>query len=85
MAALALGLKFSSDLAFEVGAGYRNDDSDAADNEDEVWSGYVNATITLAPGVYLVPEVGYVDYMENTDGDDQGYEWYAGMKWQIDF
>jgi hypothetical protein len=32
-----------------------------------------------------VPEVGFVDYMDNNAGDDQGYEWYAGMKWQINF
>lgn len=85
MASLMVGFKFSSELAFEVGAGYRSDDNDAADNEDEAWSAYVNATITLAKGVYLVPEVGYFDYMDDVNGDDQGYEWYAGLKWQIDF
>jgi hypothetical protein len=85
MVSMMVGLKFSSDLAFEVGAGYRSDDNDAADNEDEVWSIYGNATITLAPGVYLVPEIGYVDYMDDNADNDQGYEWYAGMKWQIDF
>lgn len=84
-AALVLGFKFSSDLAFEVGGGYRNDDNDAADNEDEVWAAYVNATIALAPGVWLVPEVGYIDYMDSNTDVDQGYEWYAGLKWQIDF
>jgi hypothetical protein len=85
MAALMVGLKFSSDLAFEVGAGYRSDDKDGTSDEDGVWGIYGNATITLAPDVYLVPEVGFVDYMDNNAGDDQGYEWYAGMKWQINF
>jgi hypothetical protein len=28
-------------------------------------------------GVYLAPEVGYIDYMDNVAGNDQGYEWYA--------
>jgi hypothetical protein len=85
MASLVLGFKFSSDLAFEVGGGYRVDDNDAANDKDEAYSIYANATITLAPGVYLVPEVGYFDYMDDNAGNDQGYEWYAGMKWQIDF
>jgi len=38
-----------------------------------------------APGVYLVPEAGYLDKMDNFAGDDEGYQWYAGAKWQIDF
>jgi hypothetical protein len=45
----------------------------------------VQAMITLAPGVYLCPEIGYIDYMDNRAGDDEGYKWYAGAKWQIDF
>jgi len=49
------------------------------------WATYLQAVVTLAPGVNLVPEVGYFDYMDNADGDDEGYEWYAGAKWQIDF
>jgi hypothetical protein len=39
----------------------------------------------MAPGVYLVPEAGYYDYQDDIYGQDEGYEWYAGAKWQIDF
>ena len=39
----------------------------------------------FAPGVYLIPEVGDYDYMDDVAGNDQGYQWYAGAKWQIDF
>jgi hypothetical protein len=84
-AALVLGFKVSDTLNFEVGGGYRSDDQEAADNEDEAWQVYAQAVITLAPGVYLVPEIGYFDYMDDANGDDQGYEWYAGAKWQINF
>jgi hypothetical protein len=83
---LVAGLKFTDTLTFEVGAGYRNDDTDlkGADN-DAMWQIYGNATITLAPGVYIIPEVGYLDKMDNINGKDEGYQWYAGAKWQIDF
>jgi hypothetical protein len=84
-AALVAGFKLSDTLKFEVGGGYRADDQDAAENEDEAWQVYAQAVITLAPGVYLVPEIGYFDYMDNPNGDDEGYEWYAGAKWQINF
>ncbi len=80
------GLKVTNTLAFELGGGYRKSDSSAAGSKrDEVWNLYGNATITLAPGVYLVPEAGYVDFMDDTTQTDAGYTWYAGMKWQIDF
>jgi hypothetical protein len=84
-AALILGLKVSDALLFEAGAGFRNDDNDAASDEDQAWSTYLQAVVTLAPGVYIVPEVGYFDFMDDNAGDDEGYRWYAGAKWQIDF
>jgi hypothetical protein len=85
-ALLVAALKFSDTLRFEVGAGYRSDDPDVSGaNEDEVWAVYLQAMITMAPGVFLCPEVGYYDYMDDVNGDDQGNQWYAGAKWQIDF
>lgn len=85
MAALVVGMKLSDALTIEAGAGFRSDDNDAAPDKDEAWSAYVQAVVTLAPGVNLVPEVGYFDWMDNNAGDDEGYRWYAGAKWQIDF
>jgi hypothetical protein len=85
-ALLVAGLKFTPTLKFEVGAGYRSDDPDVNGvDADEMWSLYGQAVITLAPGVYLIPEAGYVDNMDDFAGDDEGYTWYAGAKWQIDF
>lgn len=85
-AMLVAGLKFTPTLKFEVGAGYRSDDPDVSGvDADEMWSIYGQAVITLAPGVYLIPEAGYIDNMDDFAGDDQGYSWYAGAKWQIDF
>ena len=81
-------LKFTDTLRFEAGFGYRMDNYDGApgfSQKDESWVGYVQAMITMAPGVYLCPEVGYIDFMDSVSGDDQGYKWYAGAKWQIDF
>jgi hypothetical protein len=86
--ALLVGaLKFTDTLRFEVGAGYRNDDADdvAGVDKDESWGAYAQLMITLAPGVYVIPEVGYFDFMDSTTGSDQGNQWYAGAKWQIDF
>ena len=86
-AALVAGFKMSDMLSFEGGFGYSNFDSDLAGVDDfSPWSAYVNATVGLAPGVYIVPEIGYFDYDDNpVTGDDQGNTFYAGAKWQIDF
>jgi hypothetical protein len=87
-ALLVGGLKFTDTLKFEAGGGYRSDNADGApgfSQKDDSWIVYGQAVITLAPGVYLIPEVGYYDYMDNVAGQDQGYQWYAGAKWQIDF
>jgi hypothetical protein len=81
-------LKVTDTLRFEAGLGYRQDNADGApgfSQKDEAWVVYLQALITMAPGVYLAPEVGYIDYMDGVNGDSQGYQWYAGAKWQIDF
>jgi hypothetical protein len=86
MAELVLALQASQGLRFEVGAGYRNDDPDSPGSDnDEMWVVYGQAAITLAPGVFIVPEAGYYDKMDDAAGNDEGYQWYAGAKWQIDF
>jgi hypothetical protein len=85
---LVPGIRVSDSLKFEAGLGYRQDNADGApgySQKDDLWVAYVQALITLAPGVYLTPEVGYYDYMDGVNGDSQGYQWYAGAKWQIDF
>jgi hypothetical protein len=87
-ALLVPALKFSDTLRFEAGLGFRQDNADDApgySQKDELWAAYLQALITLAPGVFLCPEVGYYDYMDGVNGADQGNEWYAGAKWQIDF
>ena len=80
--------KLSDTLRFEAGFGFRQDNADSApgfSQKDEVWVGYLQALVTLAPGVFFCPEVGYIDYMDGVNGADQGNLWYAGAKWQIDF
>jgi hypothetical protein len=86
MAALVAGLKVSDMLSFEAGFGYRVDDPDLKGYDKQKQYGlYGQAVIVLAPGVYIIPEVGYFDKGDGFDGDDAGNRVYAGGKWQIDF
>jgi hypothetical protein len=64
----------------------RKDSTDGGDDKDTApWAAYVQSVIALAPGVYVIPEVGYYDYDNNADGDDAGSLFYLGGKWQINF
>lgn len=77
--------KATDALSFEVGYGYLEHELDGAVEKDDTASGYVNAVITFAPGVFIVPEVGMVDYGKSGTGADQGDDFYFGAKWQINF
>ena len=86
MAMGVVGLKFTDTLTFEVGGGFRSDDVDFDEADaDEAWTIYGQAVITMAPGVFLIPEAGYLDKLDNFLGNDEGYQYYVGAKWQIDF
>jgi hypothetical protein len=77
---LVAGYKINDIFTVEAGYGYNQTDLDDND-EDESATYYINTTINLAPGVFVVPEVGFFDGSE--DGDTEIF--YYGMKWQINF
>jgi hypothetical protein len=89
MAALVAGLKVSDMMTFEAGFGYRVDDPDNnAWQDTAIYSVYGNATIALAPGVYVIPEISYFNYDKGSfkaANDDAGDQIVIGGKWQIDF
>ncbi len=83
---LVAGLKVSDMLGFEAGFGYRQDITDeGTDKDTKPWAVYLQSSIALAPGVFIIPEVGYYDLDNNASGDEAGSLWYLGGKWQINF
>lgn len=81
-ALLVAGFALNDMFNFEMGYGYAKSDYDnTASADDKVQSYYVNSTIHLAPGVFVVPELGRIDGYE----DGQNDVTYFGMKWQINF
>jgi predicted porin len=72
-------------LRFEAGYAMNEFDVDEADEEDDTSTYYVQATINLAKGVFIVPEVGVVDYGNDSFDNDEGDLTYYGLKWQINF
>lgn len=95
MASLVGAYQLTEALGFEAGVGYRRDDNDMFDKANSTWTAYLQAVYEVADGFTLTPEIGYINYGDNTGGkwggsavkgnQDQGYEWYAGMQWRMDF
>ncbi len=80
---VVVGAKINDMFSVEFGYGTTQTDFDetAGNPDDDVTSYYAQATITLAPGVFIVPEIGTIDYEENNQNEID----YIGAKWQINF
>jgi len=68
---VAAAYTFNDMVGIELG--YGNAESDTV---DEAYAYYAQLPLTLAPGVFVIPELGQVN-----NGDDT----YWGAKWQINF
>lgn len=75
--------------ALEAGFGYRDMEVDLTTKlEQTAMSYYLNATINLTDGVFVVPEIGMIDYGDletSTTKNDLGSDFYFGAKWQVNF
>ena len=78
-----IGVNFavSEMLTLEAGYGYIHDELDDANATSIAQSYYLQAAITLAPGVTVTPEVGMIDYREATSTETI----YFGAAWAIAF
>jgi len=83
--------QFNDMLGLELGLGYKADEVDSAGikTEQTIMSYYASLPITLADGVFIVPEVGNYDFGDRkvTGAADlkQGSTLYYGAKFQINF
>ncbi|MEE8540297.1 MAG: hypothetical protein V3S66_01445, partial [Desulfobacterales bacterium] len=78
-----VGFKATDMLSFEGGFGYYLHDEAAGDNDG--MSYYVQAVISPAPGVYIIPEIGVQDDLDDAGVDASTANTYFGAKWQINF
>ncbi len=81
------GANVSETATVETGVGFISHDldTDADTDEDQAMTFYVNCTVKFLDNFFIVPEVGYIDYMDDMAGNDEGTNVYAGAKWQINF
>jgi hypothetical protein len=83
---LAVAVKAGPTITLEAGYAGSGHDSDLSGSKTDNQSGiYVQANIALAKAVWIVPEIGYIDYGDNSAGVEEGTQTYFGAKWQINF
>lgn len=84
-----IGFNASEMLTIEAGYGYEYGEEDLSNADgSSVYQLYLNATINIAPGFFIVPEVGYAKADGETFGSDPDPNpttTYFGAKWQINF
>jgi hypothetical protein len=84
-----VGFNASEMLTIEAGYGYEYGEKDVSHADgSSVYQMYLNATINIAPGFFIVPEVGYIEADYDTQGtqpDPNPSITYFGAKWQINF
>lgn len=80
---LVAGAKINDMFSVEFGYGHVEAEVDTKNVDDEATSYYGQTTITLAPGVFFVPEIGVVK--KELAGVEISKVTYASIKWQINF
>ncbi len=84
-----VGFKMSDMVTFEGGYGAQQTENDlASKTEIDNFAYYIQADISLAPGVHLIPEYSMISEGESKTGattTDLGETTYIGAKWQINF
>lgn len=86
MASIVAAYQLTENWRFEVGGGYRYDENKVFEKDSSIWNVYLQAAYTVTPGFTITPEIGYIDLGRNVwSGKDQGYIWYAGAQWVMNF
>lgn len=88
--AVFAGFKINDMLGVEAGYGYEMSALDGAAKgpiykDDTAMNYYIQLPITLADGVFIIPEIGKFDYDKSFTDTKQGDLTYVGAKWQINF
>lgn len=80
----ALDIKTSPTTNVEGGIGFVTNKLDVSGAKtDSSFTVYLQSRMNIAPGFTLIPEVSYVDFGKDHEGDKQGNLFYAGAQWRL--
>jgi hypothetical protein len=79
-----VGFNASDMLTIEAGYGHEESELDNSNNKEQIEQYYLNATINITKGFFIVPEVGMQKFKEDASPEEPEL-FYFGAKWQINF
>ncbi|MCG8567061.1 MAG: hypothetical protein MI747_18460 [Desulfobacterales bacterium] len=83
---LVAGMQLGDLLFCEFGYGYVDPETESpAIQAEETLSYYVSTIVTLADGVFVIPEIGFLDPPATHALPQVPEQVYYGVKWQISF
>jgi hypothetical protein len=84
---LVAGFTVNDMVGLEGGVGYtvNSYDKAVATDDDPAMTYYFQVPLTLADGVFIIPEISVYDYMENNAKVKEGNQVLVGAKFQINF
>jgi len=79
-----IGFNASEMFTVEAGYGHEEAELDNSNNTVEGDQYYLNCTVNIAPGFFVVPEVGMIKTQDDVSAPEPEV-FYWGAKWQINF
>ncbi|MFO7715539.1 hypothetical protein [Desulfosarcina sp.] len=79
-----VGFNVSEMITLEAGYGYTEAELDDSNNTQDAQQIYLNATINITKGFFIVPEIGMQTISEDASPEEPE-RFYVGAKWQINF
>lgn len=76
--AIGLGHTFNDMFTPQIGVGYTVNFGDGYAQMDDALGTYLNCIIQITDWFSITPEIAYVDYMQDSNGNKEGYEIRAG-------
>lgn len=76
--AIGLGHTFNDMFTPQIGVGYTVNFGDGYAKMDDALGTYLNCIIQITDWFSITPEVAYIDYMQDSNGNKEGYEIRAG-------
>lgn len=76
--AIGLGHTFNEKYTPQIGVGYTLNFGDGYDKMDDSLGAYLNCIIQINDWFAITPEIAYINYMQDSAGESEGYDLVVG-------
>lgn len=83
--AIGLGHTFNEKYTPQIGVGYTLNFGDGYDKMDDSLGAYLNCVIQINDWFAITPEIAYINKMQDSAGEKEGYDFIAGVMASVIF